>query len=436
MENKEENTELNHVTKNGFVPRESDTAGKSLSEAMEVSFKILKVIMIILVVAFLASGFKTVGPEEEAIVLRFGKIIEMNGKRTIGPGPHWIWPYPIDEIVKIPVARMNNLEINSFWYYLTEQERIPGAKPYEKSLNDPLNPLMDGYCLTRSEAHDGNDINNEGNDYNIVHTKWQLTYQIRNPELFFTNVQDPNVRPSDIYDDVIKRSTEPLLQSMFEDIVVTTLVNYTIDDAITSKDKIRGEVEESLQEKLDSIESGISIVSAQLIKSEVPRQVKNDFEATIIASNNRSDAITQAKTKAETLLTETVGSIKKAEDLYNALHDDTISAEEKELLWSQISGNLRTYLFNAEVYATEVAKNAEASAKYLQAILPEYRQRPDIVINRLYNDAMEKILSNAAEKFVVEPPKDNQNGELWISLNRDTSLGNRNNQQQSQNPQN
>jgi hypothetical protein len=57
-------------------------------------------------------------------------------------------------------------------------------------------------------------------------------------------------------------------------------------------------------------------------------------------------------------------------------------------------------------------------------------------ISRLYNDAMEKILANADEKFIVEPPKDNQNGELWISLNRDTTLGNRNKQQQTQNPQN
>ena len=433
MAKKEENTELNHVTKHVTVFRESDTAGKSLSEALEVSFKILKVIMIILVVAFLASGFKTVGPEEEAIVLRFGKIIEINGKRTIGPGPHWIWPYPIDEIIKIPVARMNNLDINSFWYYMTESEKLAG-KPQE--LSDPnkaLDPLQDGYCLTRSEAREGNSNDNEGNDYNIVHTKWQLTYQIRNPELFFTNVQDPNIKPSDINDDIIKRSAEPLLQSMFEDVVVTTLVNYTIDEAITSKDRIRGEVEESLQSKLDSIDSGINVVSAQLIKSEVPRQVKKAFEATIIASNNRSDAITQAKTKAETLLTETAGSIKKAEDLYKTLHDDTVSAEEKELLWSQISGKLRTYLFNADVYATEVAKNAEASAKYLQSILPEYRQRPDIVINRLYNDAMEKIMSNADEKFTVQPPNNAEGGELWISLNRDTSLGQRGKQEQTQN---
>ncbi|MBN1975007.1 MAG: hypothetical protein JW787_15305 [Sedimentisphaerales bacterium] len=438
MAKEEEITELNRVNKHNPASLESDTAGKSLSDALEISFTILKVIMVILVIAFLASGFKTVGPEEEALVLRFGKIRGTGDKRILKSGPHWILPYPIDKIVKIPVARKDNLNIDSFWYYLTEREQLAG-KPDEVDPNKALSPLQDGYCLTRSEAlgeensNDGIDINNEGSDYNIVHTKWQLTYQIINPELFYINVQDPNVEASDIYDDVIKRSVRPLLQNMFEDIVVTTMVNYTIDEAITSRDRIPGEVKEKLQSKLDSVDSGISVVSVQLTKSEVPRQTKRAFEATTIEAQNRSDAITKAETSAEKLLTETAGSVEKAEELYHAIHDENMSEEEKELLWSQISGNLKTYLFKAGVYATEVAKNAEANAKYLHSLLPEYRQRPDVVINRLYHDAMENIFASADEKFTVQPPKDANGSELWITLNRDTSLKKRSETNQAQN---
>jgi len=93
------------------VREELDAAGKSLSEALRISFIILKVIMIVLIVAFLASGFETVDSEEQAIVLRFGRI-----QTLLDPGPHWILPYPIDEIVKIPVKTQVNLPINSFWY--------------------------------------------------------------------------------------------------------------------------------------------------------------------------------------------------------------------------------------------------------------------------------------------------------------------------------
>ena len=207
MANKEDNNELNQVTRAGSPTNESDTAGKSLSDALGLSFVILKVIMIILVIAFLASGFKTVSSEEEALVLRFGKIREMsNGKRVLTSGLHWILPYPIDEIVKIPVARKDNLDIDSFWYYLSDKEKLQEAsgKPVELSnLNKPLDPLRDGYCLTRGEKQENESADAEGNDYNIVHTKWQLTYRISNPELFFTNVTTPEPKPGDIYDDVI-----------------------------------------------------------------------------------------------------------------------------------------------------------------------------------------------------------------------------------------
>ena len=130
MANKEDNTELNHLARTNLPTTESDAAGKSLSEALEVSFTILKVIMIILVIAFLASGFKTVGGDEKALVLRFGKIRGIGDKRVLGPGLHWILPYPIDEIVKIPVERKDNLEINTFWYYLTPNEKLFILKYY------------------------------------------------------------------------------------------------------------------------------------------------------------------------------------------------------------------------------------------------------------------------------------------------------------------
>ncbi len=428
MAKKKDKSELNQV--NGHVPasNESDAAGKSLSEALEISFTILKVIMVILVIAFLASGFKTVSSGEEALVLRFGKIRGTGEHRILKSGLHWILPYPIDEIVKIPVAQ-KNLDINTFWYYLTEREQLAG-RPDEIDSNKALDPLRDGYCLTRSESQNGENTGNEGNDYNIVHTKWQLTYHINNPELFFTNVQIPDVRPSDIYDDVIKKGVEPFLQSMFEDVVVTKMVNYTIDEAITSRDRIPSEIKESLQKKLETINCGIDVISVQLTKSEVPRQVKRAFEATTIASNMKSDAVTQAHTNATNLLNETAGPV--ARQLYEALHDDNASEEARELLWSQLSGKTQEELAGARIYATKVAKNAEASAKYLQSLLPEYRQRPDVVINRLYFNAMEKIFAGAEEKFVIQNSNDASGAELRVNLNKDASLKSKNKNEQTQ----
>jgi hypothetical protein len=128
-----------------------DAAGRSLSDALRISFAILKVIMIVLVVAFLASGFKTVGPDEKALVLRFGKVRGVGQEAILGPGAHWVFPYPIDELVRIPVEKNINLAINTFWYRETRDDILgPGVKPRNYRA-EQLDPVQEGYCLTGSQ---------------------------------------------------------------------------------------------------------------------------------------------------------------------------------------------------------------------------------------------------------------------------------------------
>jgi modulator of FtsH protease HflK len=414
---------------------ELDTAGKSLSEALRMSFVILKVIMVVLGVAFLASGFKTVGPNERALVLRFGKIRGVGEQRILGPGPHWIFPYPIDEIVKIPVATAVNLPINSFWYYERPEDVISGQRRPVRP-DQPLDPIRDGYCLTRNEkrpstlsagpmqatfaAQEQAEAGAGGNDYNIVHTKWQLTYRIDDPERFFKNIEVRDVKPGDVYFNVLTASITPLLRSVFENAVVTAMVNYTIDEAIASQDRIPKHVARLVQEKLDTMESGIRVVSVQLTKSEPPAQVRDAFEASTKASQTSQKAITDARKYAETTLSEAAGSV--AEKLFKALHDETVSKQTKELLWSQVAGTARETIADARAYRTQTVESAKADADYLERLLPEYLQRPKIVLQRIYLDALEKILDNADEKFVVQKAGNTKGTELRVLVNRDPSL--------------
>ena len=440
---------------------ELDAAGKSLSEALRISFIILKVIMIVLVIAFLASGIETVDSEEQALVLRFGEVQGEGEERLLGPGPHWILPYPINEIVKIPVEAKVNLPINSFWYFQTEQEMLSEQKR-PVSMDKPLKPTIDGYCITRSEKRgevataadargdsliraeykivykDGRlsaeleDVSvagdqeqalagSDGSDYNIVHTKWQLTYQIDDPESFFRNVYVEDVGAGEVYFDVVNRSITPLLQNLFEGAVVTVMVHYTIDEAISSLKRIPNHVRALLQDKLDKIESGIKVVSVQLTKSECPRQVKIAFEASTMASQTSEGEITSARTGAETTINTTAGPA-----AYDLLRDKTSVAElseaEQERLLDQLAGTAHDQIAQAQIYQMSVVEKAKAEADYLESLLPEYRQRPELVLQRIYLDAIEHILANADEKFVVQTAKDAKNKEIWVRLNRDPLL--------------
>ena len=422
-EDKQNNKDLQPQAPDKSVSEDLDAAGKSLSEALRISFIVLKVIMIVLVVAFLASGFKTVGSDEQALVLRFGKIRGVGEKRVLKPRtwPYWVFPYPIDTMVKIPVEKKVDLTVRSFWYYQSP-ERMLSEPSIEKTRVLPeLDPIRDGYCITRSERQDESISGSGGSDYNIVHCKWQLTYQIDDPERFFKNVYVEDVKPGDIYFDVITESITPLLQSLFEDVIVTAIVNYTIDDVMFEKvasltKRIRG----LLQEKLDTIESGIKVVRIQLTGRTWPLQVDEAFKALVTASQDRQTTISQAQTYAESTLNETAGPV--AEKLFLALNDDTISEEEMELLWFQLAGKAQEKITEARAYRTKVVASARANAEYFQELLPEYRKHPELVVQKIYLDAIERIFTNADEIFVIQPTEGTKETEVRILLNSDPSL--------------
>jgi membrane protease subunit HflK len=198
------------------------------------------------------------------------------------------------------------------------------------------------------------------------------------------------------------------------------MVNYTIDEAISSQDRIPGDVRSVLQEKLDRIQSGIKVVSVQLTRSTPPRQVKPAFEASTLASQKSEKAITEARTYAETTLNEAAGPV--AEELFAALYDKTIDEQRREFLWSQLAGKAQEKLGDAREYATKVVENARANADYLGSLLPEYRERPKLVLQRIYLDAIENILNNAEEKFIIQTAEGAKGTEIRVLLNRDPSL--------------
>jgi membrane protease subunit HflK len=400
---------------------ELDAAGKSLSEALRVSFITLKIIMVVLVVIFLASGFRTVGSDEQALVLRFGKIRGVGEDRTLEPGLHWVFPYPIDEIVRIPVKQTVNLPVEAFWYSQKSRELLGEGT---SRVPEKLDPVKDGYCITRGERQSqAVAAAPSGSDYNIVHCKWQLQYQIDDPERFFGNVfvDLESIPAGQNYADVVIENVRPLLESMVADAVATTMVNYTIDDVLFERAAtVTQGVRKLLQERLDGIDAGIRVISVQLTDKTWPRQVNAAFQASIKASQDSQKTIRQARTYAEKTLNEAAGPV--GEDLFAALQNETMSEEEKERLWSDLAGTARQRIDEALAYKTEVVEKARANAAYLYEILPEYRKRPELVIQEIYLDAIQRIRSNADEVFVIPPNDGTAPRQLWIQVSKIPSM--------------
>ncbi|HEG43725.1 MAG TPA: protease modulator HflK [Phycisphaerales bacterium] len=389
-----------------------DDAGKSLAKALRLSFVILKIVMVILVAFFLVSGIFEVKEDEQAIVLRFGEIQGIGKDRVLGPGLHFAWPEPIDEIVALPVKRVQPLAINSFWYYESPSDKLRAQARFGKTLN----PAKDGYCLTANDSIAGAGTS----DYNIVHAQWILDYTIDFPERFFRNVYYRAPKPGEDFIDVMAETVNPLLEAMVADAVVATMVNYTIEEAIKSKTYIARDVQRRVQQKLDSIGSGIRVVTMQAKKITWPRQVDADFQQSNKAKQESQKQITEAKSYAEKTLNEAGGF--EAEEVLAALEDTTIIGDQRLLQFLRLAGTAQEMLADAKAYKTKVVETAKTNADYLQKLLPEYQKRPKLVLQEIYRSAIEEVLAGADEKIFIESSGGGKARELRVLINRDPSI--------------
>src|SRR5690554_1652646 len=60
-------------------------------------------IAIIILLVWLLSGIYIIEPAERGVVLRFGQY-----NHTAMPGPHWRFPYPIDRVEVVDVAKIRS----------------------------------------------------------------------------------------------------------------------------------------------------------------------------------------------------------------------------------------------------------------------------------------------------------------------------------------
>jgi membrane protease subunit HflK len=290
-----------------------------------------------------------------------------------------------------------------FWYDETTSARAT------------LDPIMDGYCITRNDTIA--DLKG-GSDYNIVHAKWQLTYRISDCELFFKNVSLKRPEAGQSLIDVIPQSVEPFLKAVASEAIVVSMVNFSIDEAIKSDSRMAKDAEKLLQKKLDDMNTGIEVDSIQLVAVAWPRQVNDAFVASIKASNEADKMIREAKGYSESKINEAGGS-----EMINAVLSADTNDRQREYYWTNASGTVQQTIAEARAYKTGVVESAKANADYLKKLLPEYQKRPKLVVQRIYQDAIEEVLSHTQETIIAQPSGDVKNSEFRVMINRDPTIG-------------
>ncbi len=228
------------------APVTADAGSQALAEALGSSFAIVKIVMGLMVVAFFCSGFFTVGPQEKAVILRFGKPVGEGQKALLTAGLHWSLPYPIDEVVRIPITEIQKVSSNNGWYFTTPEAELSGE---EMPAGASLNPAIDGYVITA--------------DRNIIHTRATLFYHIDDPIRVMCSTS---------------QSASNTVQNALDNALLYTAAKFNVDDILDAR---RGRFSRCRASSASPIwstrsNSALSLTSCE-VQSIAPRQLQGCF---------------------------------------------------------------------------------------------------------------------------------------------------------------
>jgi modulator of FtsH protease HflK len=351
----DEHKHHDHAPENAAPVTADDAGSQALAEALRSSFAVVKIVMVIMVVLFFVRGFFTVGPSEKAVILRFGKPVGEGSKALLTSGLHWSLPYPIDEVVRIPISEIQKISSNNGWYLTTPEAELSGE---EMPAGASLNPAIDGYAITA--------------DRNIIHTRATLYYHIDDPIRF-------------VFDFASASNT---VQNALDNALLFTAAKFNVDDILTRDvDGFREAVLQRVSDLVDQAQLGIIIDQCD-VQSIPPRQLQDVFSMVTSARENRNKALNEAY------------------NYTNRVFNDS-SAQATSI----------TNVAVAE--RVHYVESITAEAKRFGDLLPQYRLNPDLFVQQTFVQAMTAALTNVQDKFMEPTAGGGTKIENRLMLNRE-----------------
>lgn len=288
-------------------------------------------ILLIGVALFLGqSMIYAIGVDEVGIIQRFGKYV-----RTTPPGLNFKLPAGIEKVTKIKVKRVYKEEFGF---------RESGSG---------------GSRFTADDSNIGEALMLTG-DLNVMVVPWIVQYRIKDPYNFMFKVY--NVRR--------------ILRDMSEAAMRLVVGDRSIDEVISKREEIADEAKGILQAELDNAETGITVVTIEMKKTNVPEPVQASFNEVNQAVQEKEKMIYQA----------------------NEDYNKAIPAAR---------GEAERTIKEAEGYALDRVNRAEGDAHRFVALYEEYAKAKDVTKRRIYLERLQEIFPRLGQKYIVDSNQKN-----------------------------
>ncbi len=247
--------------------------------------KPIGLILIILALVWVASGLYRVLPDEQGVVLRFGKYT-----KTTQPGLNYHIPFPIESVQTPKVTKVNRMDIGF------RSERDSGFTSGGVA-DVPEESLM----LTGDE--------------NIVNIDFSVFWVIKDAQKFLFKIQDP--------EGTVKAAAETAMREV--------IAKSDIQPILTEgRAVIENETQEIIQSILDEYNSGIQITQVQTQKADPPDQVIDAFRDVQAARADMERSKNEAEAYANDVIPRARGEAQKILQAAEAYKKEVVAKAEGE----------------------------------------------------------------------------------------------------------
>ena len=219
----------------------------------------------LLVVLWIASGFYIVNEGQRGIVLRFGKYVE-----TTQAGLRWHFPYPMEVVETVNVSQVRTVEVG-----------------YRNNIRSKV--LKESLMLT--------------DDENIIDVQFAVQYILKSPEDFLFNTREP------------EHSVMQVAEAAIREAIGKSKMDFVLYEG---REQVAARATQLMQDILDRYKIGIAISKVTMQNAQPPEQVQAAFDDAVKAGQDRerqknegqayaNDVIPKAKGNAARLLEESEG---------------------------------------------------------------------------------------------------------------------------------
>lgn len=289
-------------------------------------------IVIALLVIYLGSStFYQIGVDEVGIIQRFGKY-----ERTTRQGLNFKLPAGIEKLTKVKVTVVYREEFG-----------VGGARMDIRPRSASGGAAQDASLMLTG-------------DLNVALVPWIVQYRIQDPYKYLFKVQNVTATLRDLSEAVMRQ----------------VVGDRSINEVISKREEIASQAQLLLQKELDEAETGISVSTIELQRTNVPEPVQPSFNEVNQATQEKERMIYQAR-------------------------------EEYNKVIPQARGDAEKLLREAEGYAMDRVNRSKGDAARFLSLYEEYVKAEDVTRRRLYLEALREVMPKLGSKYIVDSDQKN-----------------------------